>query len=248
MSGETDEEIVASAKKDLAYGLDRESYWRDLYVKDVRFGNADSDNGDQWPSQLRIDRSLEQKPCLTINKTRQHCLQIINDSRQNKSGVQIRPVGDGATFDAAQVYEGVVRHIEYRSNAQQAYDAANWSQVFGGLGYWRVTTDYADADSFDQEIFIRRISDPLSVVLDPDITEYDGSDARWGLIFKDMPRKEAEEAGYVKKDETILPTLDMASDWSTSCTSSSHCSPSRSQTPPSPTLPVVWRLMAASLW
>ena len=85
MSGETDEDIVACAKKDLAYGLDRESYWRDLYVKDVRFGNADSDNGDQWPSQLRIDRSLEQKPCLTINKTRQHCLQIINDSRQNKS-------------------------------------------------------------------------------------------------------------------------------------------------------------------
>jgi phage terminase large subunit-like protein len=59
---------------------------------------------------------------MTINKTRQHCLQIVNDARQHKAAINVRPVGDGATYEAAKIFEGVVRHIEYISNATEAYD------------------------------------------------------------------------------------------------------------------------------
>jgi hypothetical protein len=55
------------------------------------------------------------------------------------------------------------------------------------MGYWRVQTEYFDDKSFDQEIYIRRVNDPKSVYLDPDIKEADGSDARFGFIFEDMP-------------------------------------------------------------
>jgi hypothetical protein len=73
-----------------------------------------------------------------------------------------------------------------------AYEAAMYTAVFGGIGYVRLHVDYCDEDSFDQDLFIRRVADPLTVYLDPDIQEYDGSDARFGFVFEDLPRKEAE--------------------------------------------------------
>jgi len=139
---------------------------------------------------------------LTINKTQQHNLQIINDGKQNKPGVTIRPVGDEASFEAAQVFQEVVRHIEYISNAENVYDYAAQFQVNAGWGYWRVNIEPISDDSFDKEVYIRRIKDPRSVYLDPFINEVDGSDARFGFIFDDMP-KDLYEAAYPKfKDVT----------------------------------------------
>lgn len=185
-----DEEIIAEAKKRFRHCEEWESEFRVLYVQDLKFADADPDNGWQWDSTMVAERDGLRKPSLTINKTRQHNLQIINDAKQNKPGVNVRPVGDGASYDAAQVFEGVVRHIEYQSNAEVAYDTATTFQVKAGIGYWRVITDYATNDSFDQEIFIRRIKDPTTVYLDPDISEVDGSDAAFGFVFEDVPAKE----------------------------------------------------------
>src|SRR6185312_2730481 len=74
------------------------------------------------------------------------------------------------------------------SNAEAVYDYATKFQVDAGMGYWRVCTDYVSDDSFDQEIYIRRIRDPRAVYLDPDINEIDGSDARFGYIFEDIAK------------------------------------------------------------
>jgi hypothetical protein len=60
---------------------------------DYKFAHGDSINMYQWDSWVVGDRAIPDRPCLTINKTMQHCLQIINDGKQNKPGVNIRPVG-----------------------------------------------------------------------------------------------------------------------------------------------------------
>jgi hypothetical protein len=192
MTSQKDSDILEEAKKRFRACEDWEADFRKRFVEDMKFANADPENGWQWDQVLQQNRADKRKPCLTINKTRQHNLQIINDAKQNKPGVNIRPVGDGATYDAAQIFEGVVRHIEYQSNAEQAYDSATTFQVEGGIGYWRVITDYVSPDSFDQEIYIRRIKNPDSVYLDPDIQEADGSDARFGFVFEDMSRDKFE--------------------------------------------------------
>lgn len=179
-----------------------ESTARTRFVADMKFCYGDAYNNYQWPSALYSQRDSVDKPALTINKTHQHCLQIINDARQNKTGVEVRPVGEGASEEAAKVFEGIIRHIEYISNAQAAYDTATWNQVVGGIGWLRVVTDYANKKSFDQEIFIRRVPNALSVYLDPDIQQYDGSDARFGFVFRDMPREEFDRA-YPKLKNTI---------------------------------------------
>jgi hypothetical protein len=181
------DKIVTEAKERFTKCEDWEADTRRKFIEDLKFANADPDNGWQWDAAITTNRINDDKPCLTINKTRQHNLIITNDAKQNKPGVNIKPVGDGASYDAAQVFEGVVRHVEYQSNAEQAYDTASMFQVQGGVGYWRIVTDYVSDDSFDQEIYIRRVKNPMAVYLDPDITQADGSDARFGFVFEDIP-------------------------------------------------------------
>jgi hypothetical protein len=190
--GTKDEDIIAEAKRRFTRCQDYEATARANFIADVKFGNGDERNGFQWEAQIITNRELERKPCLTINKAQVHANQIVNDARQNKTGIEVRPTGGGATTDAAEVFEGIVRHIEYVSRAPAAYDTATWNQVYGGLGYCRVHVDYVDNDSFDQDILIQRVADPLSVYLDPDIQQYDGSDARFGFVFRDEQRADAK--------------------------------------------------------
>lgn len=187
---------------------------RRRFLEDRKFANADSDNGWQWESGTWDSRTLEHRPCLTINKTRQHNLQIINDARQNKPEVDIRPVGSHASYEAAQVFESIVRHVEYISNAQAIYDRATLHMVEGGIGYWRVITDYADNESMDQEVFIRPIKDPMSVYFDPDIREDDGSDARFGFVFDDMSHDEFKSKYPKYKDALPAgPDIGVGTEW-----------------------------------
>jgi hypothetical protein len=193
---EKDDDIVSEAQK----RFDRCEKWegvaRSRWLDDLKFANADSDNLYQWPPAVLENRGIgtaDERPHLTVNIVRELNLHVINDARQNKSSIKVIPVGDQATKDAADVMEGLVRHIEYISNAQAAYGTAIRYQVQAGFGYTRVVTDYAGEDTLDQDIFIRRVKDPLSIYLDPDCQEADGSDARFGFIFDDLPRDVFEQ-------------------------------------------------------
>lgn len=176
---------------------DRLDEWRDwegdftnLYVQDSKFANADSDNGWQWPNDLRRDREANKRPALTINKVGPLCALIVNDMRQNAPSISIKPTGGETSFRAAQIFEGLIRHIEYESAAQIIYDDAAESVVEGGVAYWRVITKYSDDDTFNQSIRIAPVRDHMSVALDPNIKEKDGSDALWGLIWDEVTQRE----------------------------------------------------------
>jgi hypothetical protein len=192
-------------------GWEKES--RRLFLEDLKFASADPDNGFQWPNHMRRNRDVDQRPALTINKTRQHNLQIINDLKQNKPSIDIRPTGDGATFKSALIYNHVVRDIERQSNASVAYDIASEFQVKAGIGYVRVVTDYISDMSFDQEIRIRAVNDPLSVYLDRDIKERNGSDARYGFVFEDVEKKKFEKEYPDFKNRANLDTLQSGDNW-----------------------------------
>lgn len=182
------DKIVREAHKRFRACEEWEQLARANFDYDYKFVNGDSVNMYQWDTWVVGDRIANNRPCLTINKTMQHCLQIINDGKQNKPGVNIRPVGDTASYEAAQIYQEVIRHIEYNSNAENVYDNASEFQVYAGIGYWRLVTDYVSDTGFDQEIYIKRIKDPRSVYLDPNINEIDGSDANYGFVFTDLAK------------------------------------------------------------
>lgn len=186
-----DEKIILEAKDNFQLCVDWEAEARTRFDYDHKFANADPINMFQWDSRLVAERGSGgqvSRPCITINKTQQHNLMIINDAKQNKPGVNVRPVGEDASYEAAQIFQEVIRHIEYISNAENVYDHATVFQVEAGIGYWRIEVDFIASKSFDQEIYIKPIKDPRSVYLDCDISEADGSDARYGFIFDDIAK------------------------------------------------------------
>jgi hypothetical protein len=126
--------------------------------------------------------------------------------------VSYKPTGEHSTFEAAQAMEGIYRHIAYRSNADSLFGDAAESQVEGGIGWVRVVTEYEDDDSFNQEILFAPVRDHLAVYLDPDIKMKDGSDAKFGFVFDDVPRKEFERQ-YPKVDVSASTGLGEADDW-----------------------------------
>lgn len=213
MSDKEDDKLLTEAKARFKRCQDFEADFRTLFDADLKFVNADSDNGYQWPEGMRKNRDQDKRPSLTINKTRQHALMVINEAKENRPSVKVSAVGGDASYESAQVYEGVIRHIEYQSNAADAYDTALDFQVKTGIGYWRVVTEYAGDDSFDQEIYIRRIRNPLSVYLDPDIKEMDGSDAKYGFVFDDMKREDFNRKYPAFKDKVASTTMGEHDDW-----------------------------------
>lgn len=148
----------------------------------------------QWPESIRSNREDESqdggpRPCPVLDKTNQYVRQIVNEERQNRAAIRIRPVDDDADKDVAEVLTGIIRHIEDQSQAIEAYTTGGEHAIDGGFGYWRILTEYTDPLSFDQDILIKRIPNRFSVALGPH-QESDGSDAKEGLIWEDMPTDE----------------------------------------------------------
>lgn len=180
-----DESILASAKKHFKDVDDSEGKIRKEAIEDLKFRT-----GDQWPDDVKTQRNLDGRPCLTINRLPQFIRQITNDQRQNRPSIKVFPVDDKADADTAKVLQGLIKHIEYNSNADVAYDTAFESAVTTGRGFFRIITDYTNPMSFTQEIKIKLIENALTVYFDPFSVEPDGSDANYALIVEDMSKSE----------------------------------------------------------
>jgi hypothetical protein len=205
-----DAELLREAKARYERCVTWEATARQNALADSKFAAGDSLNLWQWDDSVRNSRG--NRPCLTMNKVRQHNLQIVNDARQHKAQIKVTPTGGRATYEAAQVFSGIIRRIEYQSKAVDAYSTAIFHQVESGIGYVRVVTEYADDDSTDQEIFIRRISNPRTVYMDPDAKDYDKADARFAFVFNDIARDQWE-AEHGKFDQAAPTALDHSDGW-----------------------------------
>ena len=183
----TDEELIETAQKRFQRCVEAEAEARKEFVDDLNFYA-----GEQWPQQLKSGRESQKRPVLTINRMPQFVRQVTNDQRQNRPSIKVRPVDNDADVETADVISGLVRHIESNSNADQAYDNAFFYAVTGGWGYFRILTDYANNESFDQEIYVRRIANPLNCYRDPDSTEPDGSDFNYFFIVEEVSNDEYE--------------------------------------------------------
>lgn len=149
--------------------------------------------GRHWPDQMVRDRQVELRPALTINKLPTFLHQVTNDQRLNRPAIKVHAVGDGANDETATVLQGIIKYIEYNSNADVAEDRAVNSAAAIGLGYMRLLTDYENETSFDQEIRFGSIRNTFTVYFDPMSKEPDGSDACRCAISVDVRRKEFEK-------------------------------------------------------
>ena len=171
---------------------------REDELDDLRFAAGSPDNQWQWPADVLATRgsvqgqTINARPCLTINKLPQHVKQVTNDQRQNRPSGKVIPADDKADIEVAEIFDGIVRHIEYISDADVAYDTACENQVTYGEGYIRLLTEYCNDDSFEQDIRIARVRNSFSVYMDPTIQDPCGSDAEWCFITEDLTADEYE--------------------------------------------------------
>ena len=194
-------DFLRDAREQYRQGQEAETETRELAYEDLEFFG-----GKQWPDDILSRRDAKGRPSLTINRLATFVDRIVGDQRQNRPSIKARPVDNHADPEVADVIEGLIRNIESVSNADIAYDTAYEYAVICGMGFFRITTDYADEDTFEQDIRIEPIYNPFSVTFDPGAVKYDRSDAQYAFVDDVITRAEFErrfpKAQVVSFDES----------------------------------------------
>ena len=209
-------------EKALKQANDCHEYWQPIYdlAREDLFFQSDDPHA-QWDIKDAKVRRESGRPVLTIDQLSQFVNQVSNDIRMNTPSIDIIPSGGGAEDDIAEIYQGLIRNIEKKSNADDAYDNAVNFAIKCSIGYIRVDHDYVNAMSFDQELYVERIVNPFSILYDSNSIEADGSDAMYAYVLDSLTledyRKQYPDAtseasfsitdhytGENKKDEITL--------------------------------------------
>lgn len=173
------DEIIKKAKERLKRD---QSAWSDVYEKagdDLHF--LSDDDFAQWDEKDYSERIKTNRPALTIDQLGQFIHQVANDIRMNTPTINVLPSDAESSEETADVFKGLIREIEYRSNADDVYDTASLYSVKCGIGFIRVDHEYEE-DGFNQNLIIKRIVNPLSVWIDSDSIECDGRDEKHATI------------------------------------------------------------------
>lgn len=154
----------------------------ELYRKDVEFRSGRT----QWPTKQREvvgegEAETEQERVrLTLNQLPKFIRQVLNDGKQNRHQIRVKPIeGDAPSvkvpnqagtkdYTLAQVTEGIARNVEQTSMAEDAYDKSLEHCVEGGFGWLKVDKRLARPDGFEQELVIRAKRNPCTVLFDPE--------------------------------------------------------------------------------
>lgn len=185
----TNEEILSTARARMDESFTAEQLHRENAEDDLRFVT-----GDQWPDEERSEREADGRPTLTINILAQNVRQVTGQIRALNPAIRVTAADSQASKDTAEIMEGMIRQIEYKSDAASVYEQGAESAAACSMGYWRVRTEYEDGDSFNQEALIERIYNPFSVFFDPMAKHPTRKDARYCFVVEEMAKEDFTEA------------------------------------------------------
>jgi hypothetical protein len=175
---------------------------RRMHSEDLNFiYNAEAMG--QWdPVVLQNRRG---KPCYTFNRCLQPVNMVVADMRQTRPAGKVRPASDGASEAISDIFAGLCRSIEQCSRADQIYKEQFKFAVAGGFGAWRIMPTYMQDDgkgAFDQVLRVINISNPQTVVWDPQCADACAADANRCIVAERI-----SDENY----EALYPNGDMVS-------------------------------------
>jgi hypothetical protein len=177
-------------------------------IDDIKFSI-----GEQWGTRELATR--QDRPSLIENRLAATIHQICNSQRQNRTMIKVTPRDDVSDPDVAEIINGHLRYIQYNSDAETAFDTAFESAVRGGIGWFRFVTDYTDDDSFEQEIFFKRIDEIQSVRVPIHLCrEIDFRDMPYAFIEVSMSKEDFEKE-YPDADVDSWPSTTANQGWFT---------------------------------
>lgn len=145
-------------------------------------------SGDQWDETIRKKRERKGQPVVTTDFTSNIINRVVNPIRKYPYGMRVKH----KDLKIDELYQGLIRDIEYRSNASEAYEVGIDNSCSVGIGYLIANTNYIDDESLDQTITIESVSDPTSIWIDPMTESVTGADMRYAIQVKYLNKDEAE--------------------------------------------------------
>jgi hypothetical protein len=186
-------------------------FWREIHEEgetDIKYLA-----GDPWTDEEKKDREAADRPLFATDELNQYVNQLINNVRQNKRSIRVVPVGSGANDKLAELRQNIIRAVEYKSNAQAAYTTAFENAAQRGYGFFRINLDWV-GKGFAQELVIRRIPNPDTVLMDPDCKQADRSDAEGCFVIDSITTKNfARKYPKAEKKSFNAEDLQLAPEW-----------------------------------
>ena len=184
-----DEEILEDARERMKRAVDADRENRIEALDDLRILSGVG----QWPEQIRAVREADGRPCLVVNQLPQFLRQVTGDIRGMNPGISVSPADSAADNLTAEAFEGIIRHVLYRSDGSSVFERSAESAAACGMGYFRVLSEYEREDSFNQDIRLQTIHNAFSVYFDPDAMMPTREDAEWVFITEVISDEEFEE-------------------------------------------------------
>ena len=174
--------------------------------KDLQFLNLE-----QWDPDVVSSRG-ESRPCLTIDQIGEPYRQLVGQMRSSKPAIQINPVDNGADIDTAEVFQGLIRHVEMTGHAKSAREEAFKGAVGPGWGFYRLFTEFEyddmpggdPASLFDQCIKYQAMENQFTVFRDPSTPLHEPWKCGWALVIEHVPTDEFK----VKWPEALATSAD----------------------------------------
>lgn len=209
MTDNTDKKDILQSMRD--FRKRAEDYWHDIYEQaadDIEFCvNKES----QWDAAARKSRAEAGRPCVTINKIASFVHQQTNALRANKMTLNAIPIDD-SDVGKAEIQDAMLEYVLKSSRADIATDWAGGRAIMGGFGFYRVTTDYENELSFNQDIKVKRIENPQSTYLSPEIKCPFGSDTTEAITGEWMSKDEFKRQ-FPDEEAVSVDDMSEATDW-----------------------------------
>ncbi|WP_296193666.1 MULTISPECIES: portal protein [unclassified Psychrobacter] len=209
MTDKTDKKDILQSMRD--FRKRAEDYWHDIYEQaadDIEFCvNKEA----QWDAAARLAREKSGRPCITINKIASFVHQQTNALRANKMTLNAIPVDD-SDVGRAEIQDAMLEYVLKSSRADIATDWAGGRAIMGGFGFYRVTTDYENELSFNQDIKVKRIENPQSTYLSPEIKCPFGSDSTEAITGEWMSKDEFKRQ-FPDEEAVSVDDMSEATDW-----------------------------------
>lgn len=204
-----DDKILTAARDRMRECRDAEDPHMERAAEDLRFLTGEG----QWPEAEKERREADNKPTLTFNALPQFVRKITGQIRQINPAIKVSAADSEASGDVSEIYEGLIREIEYRCDAPSIYESAAESAASCGIGHFRIRTDYCDYDGFDQHILIERVFNPFAVFYDPRAKEPTRQDAEFAFIIEQMRLDDFKES-YPEADASDFADGKLPTWWS----------------------------------
>ena len=183
------DDIISTARTRMGEAVEFDRQNREDALDDMEYIS-----GRQWPEEIKNAREESGKPVITVNRLPQFVRQVTGDIRRLNPAIKVFAGDNNATEEVAETIAGLIRAIEYASDASSVYEGAAEQAAACGMGAFRVLSEYTDDDTFDQDVRIKRIPNPFAVYWDPAARESTRADASFCFVTEQMKLDDFNEA------------------------------------------------------